>query len=321
MVPKFISKHIIIGGLPRSGTSFVRALIGSHPDIAIYKWELPFWTQIYPKFGNRKLTKKRQNGLLDELLASYTIVKSDVIFIRSEIEQYLKDCECPPSAIDVYQFLMGRYLEAKKKKIFGVKTPFNENWAHGIFDNFPNTKFVHVVRNPIDVARSLKLAKEKWWGGHMNYFRHIYQWNRSVKLAKLNSSKRPKQYMVLKYENLVANPFQTTRDICGFLEVDFDESMLKMKGQSGWKGRNSSVESKKNVSLDDGDLNEEIVARYEILCGKLMKEMGYMKASDSIERDYLLRLRFEIWSYFYHIYLFMTLTLKRFLVSIRPSHL
>jgi len=39
---------VFIGGMERSGTSMLRAVVGSHPDIAFYEWDHKFWFHNFP---------------------------------------------------------------------------------------------------------------------------------------------------------------------------------------------------------------------------------------------------------------------------------
>ena len=37
---------IFVGGMPRSGTSLMRDILGSHPDVAMFFGELPLWREL-----------------------------------------------------------------------------------------------------------------------------------------------------------------------------------------------------------------------------------------------------------------------------------
>ena len=37
---------IFVGGMPRSGTSLMRDILGSHPDVAMFLGELPLWREL-----------------------------------------------------------------------------------------------------------------------------------------------------------------------------------------------------------------------------------------------------------------------------------
>ena len=61
---------IFIGGLERSGTSLMRAIIGSHPDVAIYQYDLGLWTRYYLRYKNIDLTKiSNAHRLIDDIFS------------------------------------------------------------------------------------------------------------------------------------------------------------------------------------------------------------------------------------------------------------
>ena len=48
--------------------------------------------------------------------------------------------------------------------------------------------------------------------------------------------------MLLRYEDLVAEPEPIVRRICDFLGLDFTPAMLAAAGHPGWQGHNSRIE-------------------------------------------------------------------------------
>jgi hypothetical protein len=64
--------------MQRSGTSLARAIIWSHPDVAIFEWDLPLWTQIFVQFKGRKFTDAQALAeLLDAIFSSDKVRECD----------------------------------------------------------------------------------------------------------------------------------------------------------------------------------------------------------------------------------------------------
>jgi hypothetical protein len=180
----------------------------------------------------------------------------------------------------------------------GLKTPFNEFYFEDIRQCFPDSKFIHVVRHPLDAASSYKKVKEKSWGGSTNFYHHIQQWKRSVGLGRAFQEKYPGQYRVIKYEDLLDNPEKETRGICGFLGLEFHPQMLEMSGHPGWKGHNSSFEgqSKKETGINKTSrgrykkyLSRHELVKYKTLLGKYLEYFQYKV--DVPQRKYALALK------------------------------
>src|SRR5262245_40758848 len=41
---------ILVGGMPRSGTYLMRAILAAHPDVAMFPGELPVWRDFAPAY-------------------------------------------------------------------------------------------------------------------------------------------------------------------------------------------------------------------------------------------------------------------------------
>lgn len=274
--------QIIIGGLQRSGTSLIRAVVGSHPDIAIFQWDLPLWIKFYPIYGGGKLSQTKAKQLIREVLNHHKTKSTNMDFNENYFIKYIEE-EQDWSFSEVYQLFLGYYLEQTERKYIGLKTPYNEFHTEAIFKHFPQTKFIHVLRSPLDAAVSLTEAKKKWWGGRVNYYAHIYHWQQSAQIAAHNLQAFPNRYFVLKYEDFILNPEQLTHEICDFLEVEYSSKMLEMNGQPGWKGGNSSFgsnQSKAKISVAaigryKEQLEEKIQDKYFALLKKELTEFNY----------------------------------------------
>lgn len=284
-------QQIIIGGLQRSGTSLLRAILGSHSQIGIYQWDVPLWIEFYPVYGNRKLSKKLAIQMIDELLALDKVRLCDVQFERTYFINRIQSQNKPIYFEHLYLDFLKYYQTKIDAKYIGLKTPFNEFYADDIFKRFPNTKFVHVLRNPLDAATSLKEAKSKWWGGEINYYEHIQNWEYSASKASERLKKYANKYYVLRYEDLIAQPAFKTKEICDFLSVQFEPTMLKMQGQPGWKGNNSSFgKETKTAAFSTSSINRyrtllvpKVQRQYIQILGNLLDTFDYLPEGEKVK--------------------------------------
>lgn len=303
--------HLVIGGIERSGTSLVRAVLGSHPDIAIYQWDLMLWTKFYNIYKNKTLNENDIHKVLDEVLNHPKTKNCDVDFSKN---YFLKKLDKLDSVYfeDVYEIFLKYYSIEVDKGYVGLKTPFNEFYSEDIFTKFPKTKFIHVIRNPLNVAVSLQEAKKKWWGGKVNFYFHIRSWKKSTQLALKNKKRYKDQYFILKYEDFVNQPKTLSKELCDFLEVPFDEEMLKMKGHPGWKGNNSSFNSngKVNPKIQSGNLNKfenhlksHTKKKYFYLLKDLLKKLEYdwRKPNFNSFESNIISLQFNLNSFLYEL--------------------
>jgi hypothetical protein len=183
------------------------------------------------------------------------------------------------------------------KPRWGDKSLYIERFSEDIFNEYPDAKFIHMLRDPRDRYASVKKrykndrgraggAAGKWWY--------------SLLLAKRNVNKHPKNYTIVTYEELVQQPEKTLLKVCEFIEEDYSPQMLTMRGAPKLRemGGNSSFDQ-----FEPGEISTKSVGRYrsaltprEILfiqlhAGGYMQEFGY--TIDEINLSFRDKLRFN----------------------------
>lgn len=121
---------------------------------------------------------------------------------------------------DFVKILKLKYLAFRGKKIDGIlfeKTPENLNALNEFLQTF-NSYFIAIVRNPLYVYKSLKRR------GFPDYIA-LLTW--LVDNAKLVKYKNNEKVLIIKYEDLVNDPFETVSDI--FKQIGFPISAKKLK--------------------------------------------------------------------------------------------
>ena len=313
--------QIVIGGLQRSGTSLLRAMIGSHPDIAFIQWDAPLLTKFFEIYKEKTFNIEEAKCVIIELLQHEKIKANEIDFDLNYLTNLIETGgEKEYIYEELYSILLNHYLEKTHKKIIGIKTPHNEFYSSEIMKRFPNTKFIHIIRNPLDVFTSLQEAEKKWWNNTTHYYTHIKLWHDSVNIGLYNSTKYPKNYYLLRYEDLIIKPEYIINSICNFLKIEYCNEMLEMKNHPGWKGHNSSFNNPSNASKMNmksinrykNNVHQKIVWTYSLLLGKLMSKLGYkIEENDRLINLYIIGV--------YKIYATMH-TLRKMLISkIRAS--
>ena len=140
---------IFIFGCPRSGTSLLSRLIGSHPRIAI-PFESHLYNTFYPwlkYYGNLECLENRER-LVDDILT--TEVMRDWV-PRPNRQNVI-------SAISRYDFhgivdsILWTWTQAQGKQRWGEKTPAHLFYWREILSAFPKMQVLHIVRDGRDVA-------------------------------------------------------------------------------------------------------------------------------------------------------------------------
>jgi len=206
MDPKSKNCPIIIGGFFRSGTSLLRRLLDSHPNIYCGP-EVKFFRDF---FGNylkddlahiRFFSTLRTTGVDDQ-----TLLK---IFGKAFTECY--------------------EIAAKKsgKVRWADKNPENvlylDQWHTLLNGNF---FFINVIRNPLDALASLdemvfkKTIPEE-------FVRKTALYNTYFKKAFSFIDQHPDISLTLRYEELVTNPQKSLSELLCYLGESYDAAMLR----------------------------------------------------------------------------------------------
>lgn len=251
---------VFIGGLQRSGTSLMRAIIGSHPDIAIYPLDLPLWTEFYNRYKGLDLNDREQyDKLMDEIQSNEKVQQCQVEIDFNDLRNTIS-AEARRTADLVFGHFMRAYAREIGRPRWGLKTPYNEFFTEEIFSAFPDAKMIHLIRDPRDVAVSYKSYEKGAWQWRYNILLHIREWKQSVGLARENQMKYPDAYSAVRYESLVSNPEKTIRRVCRRIHLDYRPELLEMSGQIGWTGANSFF---RDISRNTDDISTSAVGRFK----------------------------------------------------------
>lgn len=242
---------IIIGGAQRSGTSFLRSIVGFHPAVAVFPYDLRLWTKYWPQLGPAPLNRGEQDGLIHDIVGGEKSTIADDLPNPEEIKKlFYSDESVPITAMDVFDSFLKAYAEKRGRSIWGHKTPWNEFHAKEILDKWGDAFFLHLVRNPLRSAASAKHADGGTW--FYDPFLHIDRWRESANLAIENQRLYPGRYVVIRYEDLRAEPRQVTQSLCKSLGLEYQEGIERGLSQPGWDGNNSSFGRGGGVPAESG---------------------------------------------------------------------
>jgi len=105
------------------------------------------------------------------------------------------------------------------------KTPQNESYAHR-FGSLPGARFVHVVRDPRATLASLAEIYRKNGIGTFDAAQHARAIGRSLQLALTNRARFGSRYLVVRYEDLIAEPERQIEVVRNFFGIAPHETLL-----------------------------------------------------------------------------------------------
>ena len=114
-------------------------------------------------------------------------------------------------------------FKKKGKHAWGDKTPHYIFNLEIIYELFPESKYIYIVRDGRDVA--LSLLREPW--GPNNFVTCGIYWRKANSHPLLSVLQEEGRVYKVKYEDLLGNPLKVVGDMYKFLEVEIPEDKLQ----------------------------------------------------------------------------------------------
>lgn len=271
---------VFICGLPRSGTSLMRSVIGSHPNIAMAHRDFQWITRVHPRYPG-ELSERRWKKLIDELfgLKQTTELGLNLESLRRQVEQ------TPGNPLKLTGLLMSAYADRMGRPRWAVKVPLLELHARRLLDHYSGARIIHVVRDPRDICssilrRGLYGPVRRWIMDSVAWM--TMNWKQSVRIAARIEAQDPKRYRTVRYEDFVGAPEETLKILCKFIAEEFDPAMLRMSDFPEFRdhGGNSSFAPVTGISsVPIGRFREFMrpskIRTCELVAGRELTHIGY----------------------------------------------
>jgi hypothetical protein len=246
-------------------------MLTAHPALAIPD-ESPFVHATY-----RALAASGQAA--DLALAWRLIHESDRFrqwgLPAAEVERVLHDH--PPSSYpELVRALFAAYARWRGKDHSGDKTTGNALLFPWLADRFPQSRFVHIVRDPREVCMS-RVVQIFNTGGLPGAARH---WRAHVRAARAASASVGERMLEVRYERLVSSPREQLERLCSFLGLAFEPTMLEHASSDEAIPRHE-FDVHAREALQPGlrswrnELSRDDVSVIEFIASDLMEEVGY----------------------------------------------
>jgi hypothetical protein len=179
--PTFILSSI------RSGSTLLRVLLNSHPEI-----HAPH--ELHLRAMSIRVRGRWARAAINEL------------GLGGDGLQFL-----------LWDRLLHRLLAASGKRLIVDKTPNNVFIADRLRECWPDARFIYLLRNPAAIARSRAQLRPAD-GRNVERIREYCE--------ALEHARQRYPGLTVRYEDLTADPAAITREVCAFLGVEWEASML-----------------------------------------------------------------------------------------------
>ena len=233
-------KPIFIVGMPRSGTSLVHQIIGSHDKV----------------YGAGELNQLNQ--FVVPFLKNYDpikgFIKKDLLKVRNQYLQYIESLNV-------------------NEKIVIDKMPLNFRHIGFMISAFPEAKIIHMNRDPM--ATCWSIYKYYFNGNGYSYdqndlanYYHLYK-----KLLAFWRQLFPNKIFDLYYEDLTNDQEKQTQNLLKYCELDWDENCLKFYQNETAVRTTSALQVKQKIYKGSSD----VWKKYEEYLQPLVNGLNYYK--------------------------------------------
>lgn len=242
---------LFIIGCVRSGTTLVRDLLRRQPsticpeETHYFRFGEPFRAPAYSNaiLKNATLKKHREiDGISEEQFNKI------ITTARSKGELLLAHVNCMAQARGLDNY---RWFDKTPQNVYGLPL---------IHAEFPEARFLHLVRNPLNVVASLKLGKVIKVEDTLaacNY------WIEAVNIVRQCAPILGDKLLELRYEDITGDPVSSMRSLLEFSEIGQDMTLYSAKDAHA--ERNQYID----VLTDD---DRRVV---QDRCGKLAEKYEY----------------------------------------------
>jgi hypothetical protein len=204
-----------IVGATRSGTTLLRLMLDAHPDMAI-----PSETHFIPDLIKAYRLESTSPERLAEVVTSHRRW-GDFHLEPAELRERFRAID-PLTPGDAIRAFFELYAEREGKSRWGDKTPGYVREMHRIESVLPEARFVHLIRDGRDVA--LSVLGMNW--GPSTVPEAAFRWKKRILRAR-EQVPRIGHYLEIRYEDLVRDTEPTLRRVCEFVQLPYDDAMLR----------------------------------------------------------------------------------------------
>lgn len=242
-------RGLFLVGAERSGTTLLRLMLAHHPELA-WQNEFEFAVDLMAEDGSFP-----SRARYAEWLSTHRIFRASKLQVLER---------------DDYPAIVRGFLDQKRDR---ASKPIVGATVHRHFVRllrvWPRARFVHLIRDPRDVARSV--MGMGWagnvWTGSAKWIHAEEEWD------ALRRRLPAEDWCELRYEDLIADPERELTRLCEFIGVRYSPAMLSYPEDTTYEAPNAAMGSQWKKKLTPSE-----VALVEGRVGSLLSSRGYEPA-------------------------------------------
>lgn len=191
----------------------------------------------------------------------------------------------PKSIFTLLRYVYQKEAESLGKSYAFVKENRFTKFSNHIVRNFEDPKIVYLYRDPRDMV--LSYLKSPNHVNDLEVCSKIWQDEQSEYIAF--QKKYPNNVFPLSYESLISNPERVLKDLCAFLNIEFEKNLLVFNQNKMTQANAERIKDWENLQhqiITDNcnkyrvELSVSQIQKIEAICGEEMKVLGYQPETD-----------------------------------------
>jgi hypothetical protein len=275
---------VFVLGCPRSGTTLLYDMLLSAGGFAVYLAESNVFTVLALRFGDLAERSNREK-LLGVWLGSKLFRATGLN--RQLIEQKILD-ECH-NAGDFLCIVMGEIARSQGMQRWAENSPECLLHLPLIKQLIPDALVIHIIRDGRDVATSLEKLRYVHpfpWEERQSLIGSGVYWEWIVERGRAHGKRLGKDYLEVRFEDLMASPQATLNQVAHFIDHELDYNLIRQVAYGSVAKPNSSFKTESPGSSFNPvgrwrkAFSSEQLARFERMMGEILRELAYTPATD-----------------------------------------
>jgi hypothetical protein len=284
-----VNPYVFVVGCPRSGTTLLQRILDAHPQLAVInetRWVDHWFTRPDNVTAEGFVTRALVTRVLDSPRFAQLGAR------REDVEDLLdgRPLSYPTFVARLFD-VCGR---SRGKARVGDKTPRYVRSLPTLHELFRQAKFVHLIRDGratalsvVDWRKAAKLAENfPTWREHPLATATLW-WEWQVRLGReAGASLDADLYFEVRYEALVTDCARELGPLCAFLDLHFDETMLRFhegrrRGDRGLSAKRAWLPPTPGLRDWRTQMVAEDIELVDAVAGDLLDELGYPRGATS----------------------------------------
>jgi Sulfotransferase family len=294
---------VFLVGCPRSGTTLLQRMLDAHPLVAIAPETFfihRFW-RVRDDLGDLS-DNENHNRVVQSFIDMPEFTEMNL-----DPNQFRKAAlKLPRSLPTLFALLLHQFRERRNATIIGEKTPSHLHHMITLKSLFPQARFVHIIRDPRAVANSWQHVP---WS-RMRIENVARMWRREMTGSRQVAQMLCSDILAFHYEDLARESEKTLREVCQFLSIPYEQSMLSYHQtnestvnvqREPWKANVSKPVDPSRIDQWKSELSRNQISMIESASWPELTRQGYENTT-SLTSIIIRRLRDETLHKCYRLY-------------------